>query len=663
MHFFTEIDTLKNQNTSGNGLAYGPSGSSGSKDLFRVTSTHKTDGDAKAIAVCKGIILVQEQTGNSNLVNIVLKPFEQPPFEFPKIKYFIYRGINKSSLVSGSLVAGSQNALSSTNSNLTQSIWIDYKAFNGSTAEPPIALLGLGMNTANSPYKDSDSIDGIFNQINATHQLPVVQAGWHIGDFGADHVGFEIMFESLGFVPILEIARKSENAIEVTTLASSPTQADFFEHWHDKEDILNYIDPCAFFGSFYNHDLKVKNSNGSESLKKGETIYNDILINFINKNKCYIDIRNEFNFSLNYFKNYGTSATNNTTNIKLAKGANASTTINYYTNGWPILILDNSGFSNTSKSYQELTIQLPCGNGTNPDNPAPLVYLDKAFKTGFRFPDTFLLKKKFLPLSVSNNYTQGFKIAVPWISNNIFSSYIKIKHCKRKSNATLPTAIGTQIRRTDDLDALFCTRMNFDTSLIDLNTKVFEEEIYIDSNNTQDFDAIFNLGISFDEENVTLFACPINYFNFENNKTRDTLRIVADKTNDNYLKKLGENAETAELTKTEVNTNEGGVDVIFYQENYLGFSQPFNKAELKHLLGIGFIKAEWNAIIASATNTSNFTIKYPVWISIDTKQNLVDGDNEYTVFDLKLKGYKVSGTSVSIVTINSNLKQYANGHL
>lgn len=80
-------------------------------------------------------------------------------------------------------------------------------------------------------------------------------------------------------------------------------------------------------------------------------------------------------------------------------------------------------------------------------------------------------------------------------------------------------------------------------------------------------------------------------------------------------------------------------------------------------MGIGFIKAEWNAIIASATNTSNFTIKYPVWISIDTKQNLVDGDNEYTVFDLKLKGYKVSGTSVSIVTINSNLKQYANGHL
>lgn len=80
--------------------------------------------------------------------------------------------------------------------------------------------------------------------------------------------------------------------------------------------------------------------------------------------------------------------------------------------------------------------------------------------------------------------------------------------------------------------------MNFDTSLIDLNTKVFEEEIYIDSNNTQDFDAIFNLGISFDEENVTLFACPINYFNFENNKTRDTLRIVADKTNDNYLKNL-----------------------------------------------------------------------------------------------------------------------------
>ena len=89
-YFFTELDKLNDQNTNGNGEAYGPTSVANGKDRFRVTSTHKVSTDAKVIAVCKGTILVQEQNGNSDLLNIILKPFEQPPFEFPKIKYFIY---------------------------------------------------------------------------------------------------------------------------------------------------------------------------------------------------------------------------------------------------------------------------------------------------------------------------------------------------------------------------------------------------------------------------------------------------------------------------------------------------------------------------------------------------------------------------------------------
>ena len=655
-YFFTELDKLNNQNTSGNGEAYGPISAANSKDRFRVTSTHKVSADAKVIAVCKGTILVQEQTGSSDLVNIILKPFEQPPFEFPKIKYFIYRGVKKSSLISGTgLVAKNTN-------DLTDSLWTDYNAFNNlSNQAPPYQLLGLGINTANSPYRNEDLIDGVFYQTGTDHQLPTVQAGWHIANFDdAVDIGFEIMFESLGFEPTLAIARKADNIIEVNTLTGT-SQAEFFDHWHDKEDVLNYIDPCAFWGSFYANNLIVKLSNNTKNKKNGDELYADVLSLYKNKNKCYIDIRNEFNFSLNYFKNYGTNATNNTTNIKLGKGSNTITPIDYYTNGWPIFIIDNTGFSNTSNHYHEIRLQLPCGNG---DNPAPLIYFSRAYKTGLKFPETFNLKQKFLPLTVSSNYTPIFKVAVPWISGNLCSSFMKIKHCKRNTTETLPTIIPTQFRRSDNIDAIFNIKMNFDSNILNLTTKVFEEEIYIDATNTEGFDAAFNLGISFDTNNVTLFANPVNYLNFENNKTRDTLRIVADKTNDNYLKKLGENIETAELTKTEVNTSEGDVDVIFYQENYIGFSQSFNKAELKHLLGIGFTIAEWNTLITAAINPGNFTIKYPVWISIENKQNLIDEDgNYYTKFDLILKGYKVSGNSVSIVTKNANLKQYTNGHI
>ncbi|MDP3929839.1 MAG: hypothetical protein Q8R57_12520, partial [Bacteroidota bacterium] len=402
-YFFTEIDKLNDQNAAGNGEAYGPTTAVGGKDRFRVTSTHKVSADAKVIAVCKGTILVQEQDGNSDLLNIILKPFEQPPFEFPKIKYFIYRGVKKSSIVSGT------NIVAKTTNTLTDNLWTDYNAFNNlNNQAPPMELLGLGMNSAIAPYRNNDSIEVMFTKTVADLQLPVVQAGWHIANFdNTVNIGFEIMFESLGFEPTLEIARKPDHIIEVTTLSSTPTQAEFFEHWHDKESILNYVDPCAFWGSFYSKNLIVFN-NGNKSKKKGNELYSDVLSLFLNKNKCYLDIRNEFNFSLNYFKNYGASATNNTTNIKLGKGSNTINPIDYYINGWPIFINDNTGFSSTSNHYHEISLQLPCGNG---DNPAPLVYLSRAYKTGIKFPETFNLKQKFLPLTVSSNYTTVFKMA------------------------------------------------------------------------------------------------------------------------------------------------------------------------------------------------------------------------------------------------------------
>jgi hypothetical protein len=279
-YFFTELDKLNNQNTSGNGEAYGPMSVANSKDRFRVTSTHKVSTDAKVIAVCKGTILIQEQTGSSDLVNIILKPLEQPSFELPKIKYFIYRGVKKISLANGTEIAAKNT------SDLTNSVWTDYNAYNNLTNQaPPKELLGLGMDTNSVPYKDEDLIDGVFYQTGTTHQLPTVQAGWHLANFG-DDIGFEIMFESLGFEPTLAIARKADNIIEVNTLTGT-SQADFFEHWHDKEDVLNYIDPCAFWGSFYTNNLIVKLSNNTKNKKKGDELYTDVLSLFKNKNKCY----------------------------------------------------------------------------------------------------------------------------------------------------------------------------------------------------------------------------------------------------------------------------------------------------------------------------------------------------------------------------------------
>src|SRR5438128_4348466 len=300
--FFTDIDNVGNQAAAD---AFGPV--IGSPDTqFRVTSIHRPMQGTmpNAYAVCDGLVLVQD-AGNS-LVNLILKPTEQPPFAFPKIKFFIYRGIQKNSLVSGSDVAPSAN------NDLTKSIWASQQAKSasaGTTDNAPNQAWGVDIASVGS-------VDAAFYRENVSYQLPLVRAGWSLGKFDSTQLEFEIMVEAIGFDPELPLVRTSANIITVAALPASPTQAQEFELWHDKEAILNYIDPCAFFGGFYFHVLKVKHADGTVSDKKKDEIYDDVLKGshltaaadgvFFNRSKTYLDIRNEYNHSINYFKNYGT---------------------------------------------------------------------------------------------------------------------------------------------------------------------------------------------------------------------------------------------------------------------------------------------------------------------------------------------------------------------
>lgn len=64
-----------------------------SENEFRTTT--KITYTGKLYAICQGQIFIQPQTGNPNKVNLLLRPYKQPIKEVP-IKYFIYRGLNKS---------------------------------------------------------------------------------------------------------------------------------------------------------------------------------------------------------------------------------------------------------------------------------------------------------------------------------------------------------------------------------------------------------------------------------------------------------------------------------------------------------------------------------------------------------------------------------------
>jgi hypothetical protein len=617
-YFFADIDNLNIQNSDGFGPAANATIDNVDYEQFLVTSKHTASNHINAIAVCRGQIFVQEQSANADLLNIVFKPIDTQPFNFPKIKYFIYKGIRKDSLIAQNNI---DLAILGTN-DLIDSIWASFQKFN-QTGNPSKAVLGLQADL--NALIDSTLLEQVFSSTYANVQFWNVQAGDALGKFDKDSIGFEIVLDTLFYKPTLELCRNSETYIKVKSLATSPLHKDFFEHWHDKEAITNFIDPCAFFGGFYDDKLSVS-TGSSKSRWKGEDLYTNLLTKFLNKNKCYIDIRNEFNFSLNYFKNYGASPTDNLTNIKVKKGAAAlATTLDYYSSNWPLLVLDNTGFGTNNTDYQIVTLQLTSGNG---DNPAPILYFSKAFVPNSNFPEEYMKIERFKPLTVTDNFCAEFSIGLPSVNSNLVSSYVQLKYCKQTTEDVLPDPISTQIRRTNICDCIFSPVMNFNHLSSPLKTRVFNDTTYLDLRKSQNYDGVFVPGISFDAQQVTLFAIVNNYH--KNSTRRKVLPL-----------------EVAGEFKS--NTNE---DVFLS-----GLIQRYSEKPLTDVgedIILNLELTEWNPIVSS----NEFLSKYPVFLSMGNQRLEVINNQQYNVTDCILIGYKVEGNNIQISSYNTNISAY-----
>jgi len=467
--------------------------------------------------------------------------------------------------------------------------------------------------------------------------------------------------DTLYYQPSLEIARNGRTFVQAKSLDSTPLQKDFFEHWHDKESILSFIDPCAFFGGFYGDDLSVVSATEINNWK-GSDLYNNLLTKFLNKNLCYIDIRNEFNYSINYFKNYGVSDSDNTTNILLTKGSSGTSAIvDYYDNSWPILVVDGSDFSDTNSNFHTISIQLPAGNG---DNPAPLVYIGKAYKPTNQFPGEFLGKEKFINLNVTNNYADAFSLALPWVGTNLMSSFVHLKFCKQLSSAALPVLNPTQIRRTNYLDCLFPISMNFDGLNSILKTKVYEEEIYIDVTDTHFFDASFSLGINFNSENVTLLANPHVISQTDRKKVRRTLDLVGEfkstGDDDTILYSLWNGTDRADFVINTLFNTDGNLQVLNYETSGADVEGRFDVEDIRKILALNVTLSQWNDIVQLAS--TSFLPKYSTFLSVINKQYLEDQyETSYTSMDLALKGFQISGDNIAIQQVLTNINLTAYG--
>jgi len=648
--FFADIDRVDSQSAPD---AFGPVGGV-SDTQFQVTSIHRAVASAPptAYAVCDGILLAQD--AGSNLVNLVLKPTQQPPFAFPKIKFFIYRGIRKSSLVSGSEVA------SETNNDLTKSIWQSQHARNtsaGTTDNPPAEALGLDVS-------GTGSIDQVYYREGVSYQLPLVRSGWSLGEFDPSGFGFEIMVEAIGFDPELPIIKTASNVINVAALPTSPTQAQDFEYWHDKEAILNYIDPSAFFGSFYLHQLKIRFAGGSISTKKNDAIYDDVLTGahlstpgqgvFFNRNRTYLDVRNEYNHSLNYFKNYGTYSN---TDVRCAFDSAASLiTRNYYGNTWPLMVLENIDLppGNTSSSKNILRLALPDGAG---DNPLPTLYVLAGYLAD-QYPAEPKAGTTLIDLSPTSGFTNEVIFALPnragLSSTTVVSCYIRLMYFKRfdPAAASPPVSSGTVVRAEHPLDKIFAPfamKIPFTGATAALLSVVCDDELFLDA------DTLTGVYFTakYDDSSNYSFVCLPKLLREISPSQRIALHAVNSNAYKTYLEHISAEVGGVEVRQSFLSLNQQHAAYLVAKD----FTLPDDDVANQRLDKIVTLTMPKTALPASLE--SAFHPGTRIYLALKNRQGGTDDIGQrFDTFDLFATGYSVANGQIAVSEVDLGVTLY-----
>ena len=637
-HFFTDVDLLGNQAAAD---AFGPVSTSPSTS-YQVTSVHHPIGSTapKAYAVCDGQVLVQDAGGG--LVNLVLKPTVQPPFTFPKIKFFIYRGIQESSLVNGSEVAPA------TNNDLTNSIWQSQQARNtsaGTSDKPPAEALGLDI-TGNG------STEAVFYRDNVSFQLPLVRSGWSLGTFDSSEFGFEIMFEAIGFDPELPVVRSRKNVISVASLPSSPTQAQEFEWWHDKEVILNFVDPCAFFGTFYNHTLKVRSSDGSTSKEKKDALYDGVLLIYSNRNRTYVDIRNEYSHSINYFKNYGTYSV---TDLQCAfDDASPLAARNYYATAWPLMLIETNDLSVASSSANKAIVRLALPEG---DNALPTVYLSSGYLDD-SYPREPKAQARLMDLAPSDGFAGEVIIAVPIRQASpavtAVSTYTKLVHFRRIDPTAAPPS-STVVRSTNYLDTLFAPLAMVipSSASAPIKSVIYGQEAFVEGNPSAPGDYLVNAGIAVDPSNVTLFALPVIVRDVSGDKAAAPFLLCGENASggDTYLNKLMQDYAPQRLHRSELVVSTKTTPQIDVVDDAPASAAP--KPDFKRFIALVVGHATFAALSAAAA--AKFAGKYRVYLGVtEGTQQMDDRGFPYTAYGLRLRGLVQAGAAVAVEEIHTD---------
>ena len=333
---------------------------------YRTTALFRSTADVRAFAPVNSFVALQRDPANNDTVNLILRPVNQPLGGFTPIKYFIYRGLRLTDFLKGTSGAAASQMQPAGTTPFLSAVWNFFAIQNPTVTEMPSSLFGFDPAT----QTPADKLDDIFFRIGAPMQLPMATRGIELGKFhnagGSADFGFEIVVEEGDFRPDLAYARKASNEIDISSMPNG-TAAEKFARRLKQEEILNYLDPAAFYGLHMHEGGKVDDAPPNVT-HVGQAIFTELVAKFFTKNNLYLDIRSDNGSSLNFHRNYDDGSGNQ---VQTGTETAPTTPRPYATHGWPIVILDNSAPAATGGNFNLLFVQFP-----RKDNEKPVLFVD-----------------------------------------------------------------------------------------------------------------------------------------------------------------------------------------------------------------------------------------------------------------------------------------------
>lgn len=561
IYFFTDIDKLKIQAGADR---YGEQSVEDGMDCFRITSSHQCDvGDKEntAYCICDGEVVIVEVSDTDDYLTIVLKPTDHSYTEcgLPKVKYFVYRGVRKDSLVdsSGNILESGSDLSARITQGLTSSVSAStvFKKVitDGTTVTDP---RGYEMFDSEYSYvmKGGDSLGKFVNS-----DMPTLK-----------YFGLDVVLDVSGEDEPCSFFASKEQFVKVHSLTSPFTEMDYFVHRRRKEDVLRYFDICAFYGSLFNYSIWGK-KGGKIMEFKGSGIYENIISFFANHKSVYLDLRNELNQSLNHMGNYSDSPVFQF-KVKLEYKKGHVVEKDYYTSYWPVFSFNvenvQANYSAIEKGYgkQHVVITLPNSIKYTQDdleltdNLDPIVFISQGLTIGKNKKEE--ASKKFVKNSGAE-FLGKVDVVLPVYENEgialVWCSMLKIKCLKMYSSGELGLKSKNMvIRPLEYLDNVFRpldyirpkteTRPggNVRNNYRKLNTddqwqvQVYEEELFTDTLRYNESMCVSNVGVCFNEkqDEVLLFLDPTHTYIDSRERIKEVhnhlCTQIINKANDEY---------------------------------------------------------------------------------------------------------------------------------